>query len=274
MSFQFVGSPRQPVVYAAPPFKTKPPTETPFPTNTPTITPVPPTATTTPIFSPSPTPGVFPSPTPTPITTASPYTIPFGRSSVRIDGNCSSFEYFDALKVNFVDGNNTTGIVYLKHDQQNLFICMVGAQGSYASRFAAVYLDPDGRGEPFPSADELSLRIGITDGSMTTLRGGGSPGLYSFTTLQGWTAAVQTGSSTFSSITPYDMAEYKIPLAYTTQCGTNAYLAVYHTWFDGPSNDYGWPQSQYWDQPSTWADVQIFGINNLVSCTFLPMVKK
>lgn len=109
---------------------------------------------------------------------------------------------------------------------------------------------------------------------MTTLRGGGTPGVYYPASVQGWTAAVQTGSSFFASISPYDVAEFRIPLFYTTQCGNTANMSVYHHWFSGPSNDYGWPQSQYWDQPSTWANVQIAGISSLFTCSYLPMVRR
>jgi len=47
-------------------------------------------------------------------------------------------------------------------------------------------------------------------------------------------------------------------------------MAIYHHWFAGPSNDYGWPQSQFWDQPQTWAVVQLDGPNSQ-SCTYLPL---
>ena len=50
-------------------------------------------------------------------------------------------------------------------------------------------------------------------------------------------------------------------------------MAVYHHWFSGPTNDYGWPQSQYWDQPKTWAAVQLDTQAGL-GCTYLPMVRR
>jgi hypothetical protein len=254
----------------------------PFPTPGPRRTRFPPTP--TPTFFPfaSPTPRLSPTPRPSPtaaiLPTSTPgpagiITIPTARNPVQLDGRCGFQEYSDAYVATFVDGNNTDGRVFIKHTDSTLFVCMVGAQGTYAARFASVYLDPDNRRESMPFPDDLSLRVGITDGILTGLSGGGFPGAYLPAQLSGWTAQSlnsgqgENGTQAIST----DQAEFRIPLALASICGAPFSIAVYHHWFASVSNDYGWPQSQYWDQPQTWAVVRLEGAAN-TGCTYLPVV--
>jgi len=192
---------------------------------------------------------------------ADPLVIP-GRTAAEIDATCFGREYRDGISANFVDGNGATGVVYLKHDEENLYVCMIGAVGSYDQRFTSVYLDPDLGGGTFPQADDLSFRANLTGQDSSVLQGGGAPGYYIPISLAGW--RVET------SVSFVDVAEYQIPLTFVG-CGSAFGLAVYHHWFAGISNDYGWPVSQYWDQPQTWAVVRLDAPKSQ-GCTFLPVV--
>lgn len=258
-------------IQAKPPKPTHPPTETPLPT----ATPAPPTPTQLPTSLPTSTPTSppqIPTPTATPTSLPGPLAIPAGRASITVDGHCNYFEYFDAAQVSFVDGNNTTGLVYLKHDNQYLYVCMAGAAGTYSQRFASVYLDPHNLRAAAPGTDDISLIVGITTGAMSSLQGNGS--YFVGSSLAGWSAAAWTGYASSSSTTPGDWAEFKIPLSYASPCGSGTFsLAVYHHWFDGVSNDYGWPASQYWNVPNTWGEA---GLNGpvITACTYLPAVSK
>lgn len=189
-------------------------------------------------------------------------TIPNGSRSVKVDGNCSLKEYQDAVGLSFIDGNGTTGTVYLKTRGAYLYICMVGAVGSYPGRFASIYIDPDFGREAYPHSDDLSLRVGFP-GPTYSLQGADSPGAYQSVSLSGWNAA--------TSVTTMDQAEYQVPVSFTG-CGGTFGLAVYHHWFSAPADDYGWPQSQYWDVPSTWAAVQL-PASSAPTCTYLPLIQ-
>ncbi len=236
---------------------------------TPTLTPTPfiffPTNTPRPTRTPRPT----PTPTPTPVPTAFPggldpqVIIPEG-SAPRMDGICSPFEYRDARAESFVDGNNTTGTVYLKHDRNRLYVCMSGALGSDPDRFVGVYLDPDHGKEAYPHGDELSLRINLISSSTWALRGADAPGAYTAASIPGWTA--------IATATTLDQAEYSISLTLLGCAGAFG-MAVYHHWFAAPANDYGWPYSQYYDQPVTWA---VAGLDTglAATCDYLPLINR
>ena len=174
------------------PFPTETPKKSPKPTRTPIPT-LPPIA----LCHPDPSFPPFASPTPRPTATAIPTStsmpsgminVPTGFFSVQVDGRCGSREYSDAFFGTFIDGNNTEGRVYIKHDASNLYVCMVGALGTYADRFASVYLDTDNRRGSMPYPDDVSLRVGIISGVLSSLAGAGSPGTYLPSQFPGWTA--------------------------------------------------------------------------------------
>ena len=172
--------------------------------------------------------------------------IPFGNKPVKVDGVCDPKEYKDALASSFVDGGGSTGVVYLKHTHTFLEICMQGAQGSYPQRFASVYLDPELSGGAVPQPTDLALRVDFNSSQTSSMQGGGIAGYFTPVALGGWSASAQANGS--------DTAEFRIPLT-LVGCRDTFGLAVYHHWFAGISNDYGWPASQFWDQPQTWATV-------------------
>ncbi|KAA3664092.1 MAG: hypothetical protein DWQ04_07475, partial [Chloroflexi bacterium] len=137
-----------------------------------------------------------------------------------------------------------------QHDAQYLYVCFDGGAGTHADRFVSVYLDTNGAGEAIAQADDYSLRAGIKNGSVISKQGTGVYNGYATVDLPGWTAATVTGDR--------DMAEYAIPTTYLGQsCGEPFGLAVYHQWVARQGNDYGWPGSQFFDQPRTWAWVEL-----------------
>jgi hypothetical protein len=176
--------------------------------------------------------------------------LPIGVPAPIIDGNCSANEWGFALSESFTDANGISGTVRLLHDTNNLYICMTGEKGSFASRFASVYLDTDNNQSPFADANDYALHINIVTGTTSSYAGTGVVNGYTPITLTGWSAA-----STFSGS---DTAEYKIPNTLTGgACGQPFRLAVYHHWFAAVGNDYGWPSNQFFDQPATWQEVQL-----------------
>ncbi len=108
---------------------------------------------------------------PTSAPTAGPLQIPTGLAPSKIDGLCTADpvdgEWGDALAVQFNDyggpagGNVVTRTVYLKHDNTNLYVCMVGSLGFYPDRFASVYLDTLNTKQALAGPTDYALRVGI-----------------------------------------------------------------------------------------------------------------
>ena len=97
-----------------------------------------------------------------------PMIIPLAQNGITLDGNCDSgIEYADALALDFADAGGVTGTVYLMHNSDNLFVCMVGAQGTYASRYGRVYLDTDNGQEAYSGPEDYGLQVTIEDSSIS-----------------------------------------------------------------------------------------------------------
>ena len=171
--------------------------------------------------------------------------IPFGNSA-SVDGKCS--EYAAGASFSFTDGGGS-GTVYLLNDGSSLYVCMQATTGSLASRFASLYLDPQANGATYTFAqqDDYALRVNVLDGVRSSYVGSGVANGYVDTpTLNpNWSGAASHGTN--------DVVEYAVPLKNFNipMCGLFG-LAVYHHWFAAVGNDYGWPSSQWYDQPRTW----------------------
>jgi hypothetical protein len=184
-----------------------------------------------------------------PIQAQAPITIPYGKAPVTLDGNCR--EYTDGVLYTFSELPGTTGRVYLKHDNSNLFVCLEGVPGERADRFASVYLDTDNGREPIAQSDDKSLRVNITNGITKSLQGSGVPNGYVSATLPGWTAAATHTANG-------DSAEYSIPLLLTGGgCNRDFGLSVFHHWLRFVGDDFGWPAGSIFDQPQTWQEVKL-----------------
>ncbi len=178
-----------------------------------------------------------------------PISIPYGRNLVTVDGFCNpDLEYSDAISFTYNDYGGT-GIAYLKHNATDVYVCVVGTVGSYPDRFFRVYLDRDNAREPWAEADDLGLQVDVQTGTRSVVQGTGSSG-YTPAIATGWTAATLTDN--------FDAAEYRISIRLTNGwCGNDFGLAVYHHWATAVGDDYGWPSSQWYDQPQTWAEVNL-----------------
>lgn len=180
--------------------------------------------------------------------------IPRAQQAVTLDGNCS--EYGDALVESYADASNSTGKVYLKHDGEQLYVCVAAAPGKLDNRFESVYLDPQGDGSnyQFAQKDDYSLRVAIPSSNRSTLSGSGVANGY---TPAPAFDAVWNGKA---SVTPNgESIEYSISLGRFRlgECGALFGLAAYHHWISAVGDDYGWPSNQFFDQPRTWKLVQL-----------------
>jgi uncharacterized repeat protein (TIGR01451 family) len=184
-----------------------------------------------------------------PVQAQSVITIPQSKAPT-IDGVCREYDG-DSISGTIVYNGVVTGVVYLKHDGANLYVCMQGLMGSLDQRFVSVYLDTDNGREPFAEADDYSLRVNImTPTEQTSYKGTGVANGYVPVILNGWSAWATTGN--------FDAAEFSIPINLTGgYCGHHFGVAVYHHWLQFVGNDYGWPSKQYYDQPQTWQEVAL-----------------
>lgn len=178
--------------------------------------------------------------------------IPQARNPVVVDGRCdpASPEYSDALLETFMYPTGFQGRVYLKHDANNLYICLIGMLGRDERRSASVYLDTDNGKEKYAEADDYALQATILTGANRSYIGTGVHNGYVPTVLPGWLAKTSTGN--------FDTAEYAIPLQLTGGlCGKPFGLSVFHLWVTQPGDDYGWPAGSIFDQPQTWQEVTL-----------------
>lgn len=175
-------------------------------------------------------------------------TIPKTSKIVSLDGACGKSEYQQAVGYEFPDANNGVAVVALQHDAKYLYVCFEGVTGEHANRFVSVYLDTNGAGEAVAQGDDYSLRAEIESGNTLSKRGTGVYNGYEAFELSAWqavTIATNSGES----------AEYAIPVSFLgASCGAPFGVAVYHQWVTAVGNDYGWPSSQFFDQPQTWQE--------------------
>jgi hypothetical protein len=71
--------------------------------------------------------------------------LPIGVGAPKVDGVCDSkTEYAYGVFYTFTDGPSGTGTgnVYLLHDADYLYMCILSPIGSYSTRFDSLYLDP------------------------------------------------------------------------------------------------------------------------------------
>jgi hypothetical protein len=209
-----------------------------------------------------------------PIATA-PMTIPIGTAPSKLDGFCDLAEWVDAKSVEFQDydpasGGTVTKTVYLKHDNTRLYVCLAGSPGSFADRFASVYLDTLDTKKAYAGPTDYALKVPIlTPTLQESLKGTGVPNGYTLVTLPpgSWTAAATFGNA--------DEAEYSIGIPLTGgACGQPFGLAVYHHWVTGVGIDFGWPSNKFFDQPQTWMEVQLDGLPDCTNKSNIAYVYK
>lgn len=187
-----------------------------------------------------------------------PTSIPRTGKVPEVDGQCDQDEYADAVVFEFPDAFEVIGKVFLKHDANNLYVCMVGASSinSTVSPFTSVYLDTNNGRESFAQNEDLGLRVAINqdgNGAISAVRGTGSGNYSDDPSLTGWEARATTGNR--------DQAEWQIPLQLIRANRCDAFgLAVYHHWITTVGDDYGWPSNTFYDVPETWQTVRLADI--------------
>ncbi len=180
-------------------------------------------------------------------------TIPTVQAPPTIDGQCDQpkGEYGIAFTAAFTDVFGS-GTVYLSHDATNLYVCMTGSVGTLNQRFAAVYLDPNNSKAAFAQAEDLGLRVNISDSVNSAVRGTGSGNYTPDPSITGWSAKATTANA--------DQAEWQIPLDLVqTQCGSPVGIAIYHHWLRDQGDDFGWPTNQFYDVPKSWQEITLAG---------------
>jgi hypothetical protein len=198
-----------------------------------------------------------------------------GVSSPSVDGACDTTEYSSGWVETFIDGPDVpgTGIgyVYLVHDADYMYVCIISPKGSLETRFDSLYVDPQGDGSTYTYAqdDDYSLRLDFTGGK-TSFRGNGL--------ISGWTDSSIYDNSIWSgaaSTSVSDITEYRLflPKFGLSVCSTFR-LAGYHHHFAFSGNDYGWTSNQYYDQPGTWRQVLLDSSTCMAKSLFLPLVTK
>ena len=195
--------------------------------------------------------------------TANVLDIPITTGGIQIDGNCSDKGYATALTGIFPDGNGGSAKVYLTANADQLFICMVAQRGVLATRFGRVYLDPqgDGSGYVFANKGDDAFEVDIPGKVQSSFVGGGGGPPNSWirdTGLDGF----WTGASTLI-VGGGESVEYGLqlgPLGFGSNCSIFG-LSVFHHWFSGVGDDYGWPVNAIYDQPRTWQLARIQGPN-------------
>lgn len=177
--------------------------------------------------------------------------IPPIQTTPQIDGDCADYEG-NAFTDTFAYADGTTATIYLAHNTTTgtLYACIEGEEGSFDDRFAGVYLDPqgDGAGYTYAQQDDYGLYVEISSTGTGTVRGSGLANGWVDASAQDafWSGTgVVTGAG--------DAAEWSINAGrFDIQACDLFGIAVYHHWFAAVGDDYGWPSSQWFDQPRTW----------------------
>ncbi len=179
-------------------------------------------------------------------------TIPLSQNIPSLDGVCSNGEYTDAVSQNFTDLFGATRPIYLKHDGATLYVCADFIEGSLATRYAAVYLDPNLSGDLNAQGDDYALEIGITSAILNSQKGNGGGG-YTSISLSGWNGKANVGANGES-------ADWVIPLGLASSPCTGGFnIGMYHMQPDAPGVHYGWPSNTFFYSPKTWTTASLSG---------------
>ncbi len=168
---------------------------------------------------------------------------------VKIDANCPREEYANAATLNYVDAFAQVSTIFLKHDADNIYVCVQGVVGRFGQRFFGVYLDTDFGREKFAEPEDLSLQVSITTNTGASYQGTGNPDVV-YTPLD---LPLGTWEATATSANA-DVAEYRIARSLIAPGCSNPFgLGVYHHWVNDNNDDYGLPPGQTaFNTPVAW----------------------
>lgn len=183
-------------------------------------------------------------------------TIPHVTDVGKLDAICDTQnEYANALSYQYIDHLGAISTLYLKQDDEFLYACIEGAQGSFTIRYFSLYLDRNNGSEKYADIDDLSLQVRVEDGAMSPYEGTGQ-------SINTWVPSAYTNwravaKPTVTAAEP-EVAEYLVPLTdLTTTCGQPFGLALFHHWVTDSGVDYGWPTVNSSFSPDTWVQATL-----------------
>ncbi len=180
--------------------------------------------------------------------------IPDDQTEVDLDGVCDEGEYANAETLSFQDAEGM-GTIYLKHDFDNLYVCIEAQLGTTDERYTAVYLDPQGDGSSYEFAqdNDYSLQINIPNNTRSSMVGTGDGG---YTDVSGNVNGLWEGMANTSQ--ENESAEYRISLGrfFIDNCQIFGLAFGHHSVMDA-DDDYGWPDGMVYNQPRTWQPSEI-----------------
>jgi hypothetical protein len=175
--------------------------------------------------------------------------IPPAQAIPKVDTRCT--DYSGGAAVHFIDGGGQAGTVYFLYTKAALYVCMEANLGTFEARFASLYLDLHGDGEQYLYANQgdYAFHIDFASGVRSSYRGTGTPGgwVLDQTLDSTWNGAAVIGQTGESAEWALSLGSPNLEIT----CGLFG-VGVYHQGFAAAGDDYGWPGSQWPDQPRTW----------------------
>ncbi len=183
-------------------------------------------------------------------------TIPYATNIGKLDAVCDAQdEYANALRYQYIDYQGAVSTLYLKQDDEFLYACVEGTQGSFALRYFGLYLDRNNGQEKYAEVNDLSLRVRVEDGATAAFAGTGqSTNTWIESTYTNWRAVATPNANANLP----ESAEYQLPLSdLATTCGQPFGLALYHQAIADNGVDFGWPTNVASFSPSTWVQATL-----------------
>ncbi|MFN8494257.1 MAG: hypothetical protein U0350_42050 [Caldilineaceae bacterium] len=188
-------------------------------------------------------------------TSPTPVTIPEDTAGVKIDANCDTKTEYTQKPLTYTDTQGLPGAIYLKHDNANLYVCIVAPSGSVPARFFGVYLDTNDDRASFPLKDDFFLRANAETTATATFQGTGIGTVpYAQVNVRPDLWEAKTAVVATPGAPSKDIAEYRIARALISpSCSTPFGLAIYHQQVDDiGSGTYGVPAGQAYNFPAGW----------------------
>ncbi len=176
--------------------------------------------------------------------------VPTGASNIELDGVCDTErEYADARRFSYVDSDGVIADIYLKHDLENLYLCVDAPLGKFGERFFGLYLDTDHGQEKYAEGDDLWLRAYVETGMTDASRGTGDQArVWKPAEVDGWKAVAAPQRERGR-----EAGEYVVSLDhFSAACPGPFGIAVMHQDVLDNGDDYGWPSTQVAITPSGW----------------------
>jgi len=178
-----------------------------------------------------------------------PILIPDSATAPIIDGQVSDSAYADGTLIRVLVGGGHFIYASLVHVGDKLYVGFSNLKykgGSSPYTMAGFTVDRNNSGDAWAQADDYAFMVDEEGGS--SMSGGtGSGGMPTLTEPPlGYTVAVYRGGDSWS-------AEMSINESLLNGWNHLARIRIGEFWLTGIGDDYGMPQSSWYDQPQTWA---------------------